>query len=354
MKKMLPIVMKPMVESECSVFEKLAIIQTSPHQEAWLASHLRLFYDSNYGNCRFGEWNALYTQDYYEDILQIEEVPIFRYPQDSVVEIIKQCIDDGFYALVEINWSEDAADPYYHEALFYGYDDDRELLFAPKTEESIWRESLWPYKQVRTAHRQFLAYLDEHPDHRLYYTTHYQYPFSKIRLRDTYSPSRAPYMAMENIVNEVWGKKIDIQDFDAAQAVLSHNRFYRGLACLMGMKDKLDRLIETPEPDSFLASGFIRLYEHRALLLLSMEYIEKAWEIEKEAVAAYIDDYRRCCDRAQKWYGMAFKYNRTEDIEILQRIRNEISTAYQQEYNTLCDFYSASHAWYCSHYRLIP
>ena len=63
--------MNPMVESECSVFEKLAIIQTSPHGEAWLASHLRLFYDSNYGDCRFGEWNALYPPEYYEDIALI-------------------------------------------------------------------------------------------------------------------------------------------------------------------------------------------------------------------------------------------------------------------------------------------
>ena len=36
MRKELPIMMNPMVESECSVFEKLAIIQTSPHGEAWL------------------------------------------------------------------------------------------------------------------------------------------------------------------------------------------------------------------------------------------------------------------------------------------------------------------------------
>ena len=82
MRKELPIMMNPMVESECSVFEKLAIIQTSPHGEAWLASHLRLFYDSNYGDCRFGEWNALYPPEYYEDILQIEEVPVLQDPPE--------------------------------------------------------------------------------------------------------------------------------------------------------------------------------------------------------------------------------------------------------------------------------
>ena len=112
MRKELPIMMNPMVESECSVFEKLAIIQTSPHGEAWLASHLRLFYDSNYGDCRFGEWNALYPPEYYEDILQIEEVPVLQDPPDRIVDIIKHCIDDGFYALVELNWSRDAHNLY--------------------------------------------------------------------------------------------------------------------------------------------------------------------------------------------------------------------------------------------------
>lgn len=354
MRKELPIMMNPMVESECSVFEKLAIIQTSPHGEAWLASHLRLFYDSNYGDCRFGEWNALYPPEYYEDILQIEEVPVLQDPPDRIVDIIKHCIDDGFYALVELNWSRDAAEPAYHEALFYGYDDDRQLLFTPAVQERHWKEDLWSYEQVQASYRQFLDYLAEHPDHRLYYSTHYQYPFSKIKMRDTYSPGRAAYMAMENIVNEVWGKKIDIQDFDAGQAVLSNNRFYRGLACLMGAKDKLDHLIETQEPDSFPTSTFVRLYEHRALLLLSLNYICKAWEVAEEAVSAYIARYRRCCERAQKWYLLLLKYEATRDIQILQRVRDEIPVAYQEESDALCGFYSASHAWYCEHVRLIP
>ena len=76
--------------------------------------------------------------------------------------------------------------------------------------------------------------------------------------------------------------------------------------------------------------------------------------VAEEAVSAYIARYRRCCERAQKWYLLLLKYEATRDIQILQRVRDEIPVAYQEESDALCGFYSASHAWYCEHVRLIP
>ena len=46
MKKTLPIVLEnAAIVTECWTFEKLAIIQTSPLAEDWLASHFRLYID---------------------------------------------------------------------------------------------------------------------------------------------------------------------------------------------------------------------------------------------------------------------------------------------------------------------
>ena len=219
------------------------------------------------GIAAFGEWNALYPPEYYEDILQIEEVPVLQDPPDRIVDIIKHCIDDGFYALVELNWSRDAAEPAYHEALFYGYDDDRQLLFTPQCRDTIGKKIYGPMNRYRHPTGSFgLFGRASRPPPVL------QHPLSIPVLenqdaRHLFSPAGPPIWRWKISSTRSGERKSIFRDFDAGQAVLSNNRFYRGLACLMGAKDKLDHLIETQEPDSFPTSTFVRLYEHRALLL---------------------------------------------------------------------------------------
>ena len=76
----LPIELKTAVITECWTFEKLAVIQSSPLADDWLASHLSLYMDAEF-SCYFGDGESYYDPAYYRDILRIEELPLFRFPK---------------------------------------------------------------------------------------------------------------------------------------------------------------------------------------------------------------------------------------------------------------------------------
>ena len=55
----LPIELKTAVITECWTFEKLAVIQSSPLADDWLASHLSLYMDAEF-SCYFGDGESYY------------------------------------------------------------------------------------------------------------------------------------------------------------------------------------------------------------------------------------------------------------------------------------------------------
>lgn len=73
--KKLPIKIDSYVMSECWTYYKFAIIQTHPNYLEWLAGHMGLFFAVNC-NCFFGDKCYRFPMEYFNDILQFEEINV--------------------------------------------------------------------------------------------------------------------------------------------------------------------------------------------------------------------------------------------------------------------------------------
>lgn len=98
----LPIELKTAVITECWTFEKLAVIQSSPLADDWLASHLSLYMDAEF-SCYFGDGESYYDPAYYRDILRIEELPLFPLSEEETLSLIRQNLREGRYVMVMLH-----------------------------------------------------------------------------------------------------------------------------------------------------------------------------------------------------------------------------------------------------------
>lgn len=117
--KKLPVVLPPNIVSECWNVYKMAVIQTHPNVEEWLASkRLDVFLDAEnrplYGE--YGENGAMYPLSYFNDILQYHEVSIAS--PDDIVERVEREIDQDHYLVVDLNFTTLMGDTA-HEAPVY-------------------------------------------------------------------------------------------------------------------------------------------------------------------------------------------------------------------------------------------
>ncbi|MDD2362494.1 MAG: hypothetical protein PHH84_05995 [Oscillospiraceae bacterium] len=350
MKKELPIIIEDaVVVSECWTFEKLAIIQTSKHAEAWLASHFRLYMD----NCfcaYFGEWSTHYRPSYYDDILHAKIINIFEVKQEDIVSIIKQNIDNGNYVLLGINMNiQNINQPRFHEVLIYGYNDVKQSFNVPIMNNRIFTKGEISYQYIEKSFPLLIEYYKTNPNFRIDMSIKYQYPFISYSLKDDYSTDQCVYMALDKIQEEFYGKQVTISTLSETMSTYDAPVYYTGLGCMNGLEKVICMYIENKYfTDNFysLTSILKKMHEHRNMILLSMNYIYKKWEINDLRILEDIQIYETCCERFNKWYLMSLKCEQTSDKLLLYRMLADVNTAYAQERNTLIGYYGQCCKWY--------
>ena len=67
--------------TDCWIYNRLAIIKTSPYYKDWIASHYNLYSDSS--NFHFGEVN-IYPPSYHEEILQRKSLRVFHMDSSNI------------------------------------------------------------------------------------------------------------------------------------------------------------------------------------------------------------------------------------------------------------------------------
>ena len=70
--------------TDCWIYNRLAIIKTSPYYRDWIASHYNLYSAS--GNFHFGE-TKIYSPSYHEEILQRRPLKVFEMNSSNIVDI---------------------------------------------------------------------------------------------------------------------------------------------------------------------------------------------------------------------------------------------------------------------------
>ena len=350
MKKVLPIdIQNNPIVSECWTFMRTAIIKTSPYAEDWLASHFQIYMDPSLCTY-FGEGNDMYRPSYYEDILHVQNLDPFQMNADNIVSTIQNNIDNGRYIMCITNWNfSDLDKPQYHEVLIYGYDEEREVFFAPLMKKRIFVAAEIPFEHFRTYHASMLEDFKMDPNRRLKRSLIYQCPVISCRLREDYSPDQCVYMAMVKLDKEAWGRQNVSSLMGGDMQICDASTHYSGVACFRGLETILNALIQGRAlPDHFigLTNTLRKLYEHQSLVLLTMKYIQKKWRIEEPAVQEDVEAYAACCEYLQRWQYMSLKYEMTRDQQLLYRILVDVFHLYEKERMVLQGFQDAVFQWY--------
>ena len=345
----LPIELKTAVITECWTFEKRAVIQSAPLADDWLASHLSLYMDAEF-SCYFGDGESYYDPAYYRDILRIEELPLFPLSEEETLSLIRQNLREGRYVMVMLHQGIEERDGRndYHEALLYGYDDEKEIFFTPALRMTRLVERELPFDAVHASLVRLKAHMLRVPDDRFFWSREYQYPLSIIQIREDYVPNQV-YEALKKIVPEVWGKSVAVTELDADMRLYGEKTVYKGLGCLYGLREALRRTLNgEPMPPTFLgfARNLKKMLEHRQNLLHTMRYVMDRWNIQNDEIDWHVQSYASCCERAENWMSMALKAELTGDTSLYACIAEEIPAAYREEYLMLADFYNLCLAWY--------
>jgi len=340
-KKTLPIERTNLIDStECWTFEKLAIIQASPYAEDWLASHLNVFMDYDYV-VSFGESYYKYPPSYYDDILTANRIDLFHVTE--AVDTIKEHINQNRYVK-------------YFRWLIFGYDDEQEHFFIlmEKSKRQSYKLSYSDAEKALPKYQNEFGQEDTaefgKEINRLHVSKVYQYPFIAYSINNNYTTDNCAYTALIKIDREIWGNKMAVCD-SHGDYLNNIAIFYDGLACLWGL-DKLVTLYlknsENPER-MHLARTIKKLHEHRCLLLTSLQYVQKKWNIDTPGIHQCIKTYRTCCNRFSKWSKIAIKYELTHEKQLLYTIAEKIDSAYMQEKDTLLQFRGQAYEWYNKH-----
>lgn len=345
----LPVELNTAVITECWVFEKLAMIQASPFGEDWLSTHFQLYMDPYY-SCYFGDGETHYPSSYFWDILAFEEMPLFALSEEELFSLILRHLREGRYVMLmicHVNGGPDGTD-FFHEGLLYGYDDEKEVFFAPQLQTTNLVEQTLSFDTVRTSLTRLKAHVLQAPQDRIRWAKEYQYPIGTIRIRTDYAPNQV-YDALMKFMPEIWGKTITITELDRDMQPYGEKTAYKGLGCLFGLREAMHREIHgEPLPPEFI--GFPRnlkkMWEHRQNLLGTMRYVVNRWNIQDETIHGHVQNYAVCCERFEQWVSMAIKAQITGQRDPYIQILKEIPAVYQDEFFTLADFYNHSASWY--------
>lgn len=342
MKKELPIVIEEnYVKTECWSFERLSIIQTSDKGKAWIASHFELFLDDHF-NAHFGSLFKWYHSNYYDDILLTRKINFFKIGKEKIVDKIKELIDENLYVFFVTDWNlEKSREPLFHGMIIYGYDDEKQCFRAPiMNEYKVWISGEVSYEKIMGSYDAVVDFFRKN-DNRVMFTIDYQFPMLAYKIREDYSTEQCVYMALEKIENEFNGKICWNIEGSREMKLKEGGMYYTGLSCLVGLEKMLDVFIQNKNHDRNydLTNTVSQLYEHRKMLIVSMEYICQQWGISDNIVMESVNEYKKSCNVFFSWYHIAVKYEICRDKSLLYEILEKIHDVYSLEKKVLSDFY---------------
>ena len=124
---------------------------------------------------------------------------------------------------------------------------------------------------------------------------------------------------------------------------------YTGIACLNVLDSMITQIIDETNRN-LTAHNVIRaakkLFEHRQMLLVTMQYVYEKWNVCMNGKAAdLIKEYEGSCKAVERWLMLALRYDKTNNINCLKMILEEIPVVYNNEREILNNFINNSIDW---------
>ena len=331
--------------TNCWIYNRLAIIKTSPYYRDWIASHYDLHVNKNL-NFDFGE-TRVSSPSYHDAILERRPLQLFQFHEDDIIEKIKAEIIAGYYIVMYVR--EEVGEVYYHEVLFYGFDDVSESLQAIGLTERSFQAVLYSYSYIREMLPDVKKYFMEYPEVVVDLFLRFQYPVTAFRLNRSYSPENCPFEAYCKLKEELDGACHCVQYGTAFGEYKKTELVYRGISCLYAFYQILDMEIngdKFPEDFTGLTKAAKKLQEHQRMIWHSMKYVVEKWRLAmSDQSSDCISGYRQCYTVIKKWLAMVLKYEHVEDKKLLKRIMDDIPEIFERERKLLDEFVNQCIVW---------
>lgn len=332
--------------TDCWIYNRLIIIKTSKFYIDWIASHYNLFSKTSNYDFNFGE-TSITEPNYHDDILERKQIKIFKLNKDNIVEKLIRYILKGYY--INIYVKKDIENEEYHEVLIYGFDDFKKCFSAVRLKNRRFERFELTYSYLVNTWQDVQKYFYSNYTMGLHLSMVFQHPATLFKLKKTYINDNCTFEAYKKLRKELYGtelKSSSLYDYSQLEYQCS---YYTGIACLNVLSSLITQIIEESD-HNFTARKVIRavkkLLEHRQMLLVTMQYIYDKWGVCMYAKTAnLIREYEESCRKVERWLILALRYDKTNNINCLKIILEEIPEAYKKERSILNNFVNYSIDW---------
>ena len=254
----------------------------------------------------YGHVDDVYHMEYYNDILDFNEIDYWSTTPEQIVELLINEIDHNHYMVVYLRKKITGN----REHLFYGYDKDKELFYTSSLSEGRFRGMTLTFEEVKKYFKDFREYNIAFP--------------------------------------EGYGKTYTIQEYNNHKQIIHSSIYHTGLACLPCMEDRVYQYIRDKEfiIKDHVLKGLARelkwnlqkLSDHRYIIFSSMQWLLTKSHSIDNSIYPIIAAYEKCCKTMKQLSNMAAKFELTENWEILDRIDSLLKERYVEEKRILSAF----------------
>ena len=323
--------------SKCWIYNRLAIIKTSPYYKDWISSHFNLVIRKGF---QFDFENA--KPEYYEEILTRKPVNIFQFTKQNIVDKLKGYLRDGYYINIMLKPNHDI--DYIHEIVLYGFDDEIKIFMAVGIDNRIFHFKHASYEYMEEGIERIQEELGKNMEKTMFMTFNFQYMVTLFKLNPSFCPDNCVFEAYQKVEKELNGEMYNIHSSVNFTEYIEQPYGYRytGLCCLDRFKQMLEKEIRGEEFESWFQGITLNaktLIEHHRMMKLSLDYIIEKWgQAVTDVARISAKAYGECCAEMEIWLNLCLKYEITKEINLLERIIAKIPEVYKREKKYLENF----------------
>ena len=349
----LPIHIDASIQTECWSFYRSAVIEAYPALSEWYTQHYNhLFADKDF-NLFYGENGCKYNQlSYYEEVLHTEGFPHELIRSEDIIPFIKAKIDENTYVLFECDFRVliNREQNYTHEILIYGYDDDKQVFFAPIiSDKDKWVSRTFSYEKVRAAYAA-LDCLDKKRIREEMYRRAYLQPVTLIKINNGYQPYYDLCRLLHDITH-IWENVcLDYQGcFGGSMITVRYHEGY--WACYNALIEATAEIINGSD---MIGNGYTyslnikKLYEYRVRFHKHLQKLLSIFPLRTDEQV--IDKGLSVINTLDIACKFSIKYELTLESEYLWKINDLLLGAFKEEDAIINSIHEAILEYLTDHY----
>ncbi len=335
--KKLPLEMKPLIMSECWTFNKLAIIQTLPNFDLWLASHLKI-YTRGDGKAFFGEYGTRHPLSYYCDILEIREKRRYNLASDQLIDYIISEIDQGNYLVIDVNLNKltniNATTFFRHIVMIHGYDILSQEFFVPIYSNFTFKEIRVKFDAFKASYEDAQNYFYQN-ENEIFRRRNFFLGITILTPRYNYKNDNAGFDFIKKLSFELEGEVYIKMKYPHTFTTTDNPVYYTGLSTMSYLCDTILNVMKHPaemnDQINLCREACLKIYENQTIILRSLKWFANTFVSNSFELDELITSYSRCCECLHNSVLSFHKYSLSPNNEILIRIRNTITEVYIEE-----------------------